>query len=296
MREILAFLACVLIWGTTWYAIEFQVGVVPPAWSVAIRFFLSAVILFVVCASRGIRIGYSWRTHVPALGIGLLLFSLNYVMIYYGTLYLTSGLVAVAFSLLGVFNIINSRLFLKQTLNGVVILAAATGIVGLALIFSEEITSFSFDDDGVLGLAFCVAGTLIASLGNTIAATPQARKLPLLALNAWGMAYGTVANVIFALVHGDPFILADTPVYWVAMMYLSVFGTVIAFTVYLWLINQIGVARAAYVSVVMPIVALLVSTFYEGFEWTTSALIGVGLIIAGNVITVWRRSKPKAAA
>ncbi len=292
MAVIATFVLCVLIWGSTWYGIELQLGIVPKEWSLAYRFGLAAFVLMLWCKIRNLDLNFSGRQHKLAAGVGLFLFSSNYFLVYSGTEYLTSGLVAVAFSLLSFFNIFTGRIFLKTAIQPAVIIAATMGIIGLILIFWPEMESLSLKDTTTIGLAFCVGATLFASLGNTIAGSDSARSISILPFNAWGLTYGTGFNVIFALISGESPALDPRPSYWVSLIYLSVFGTVIAFTLYLWLIEKMGMARAGYIAVMTPIVALAISTFLEGFIWTVPAALGLGLVILGNVVMV-NMKKPK---
>lgn len=295
MGVVLAFAACVLIWGSTWYGIEFQLGVVAKEWSVAYRFALAAVLLQGWCLLRGLKPHFSRRAHMAAAGTGIFLFGLNYLLMYAGTEYLTSGLVSVAFSMLSLMNILSSRIFLKAPVQWSVLAAALLGIIGLALVFSHEITQFSLGDTTVLGLVFCLSGTIIASFGNTIAASETAKTLPILPFTALGLFYSAGFNIVIALASGEPMSFDPSMPYVVSLFFLTVFGTIVAFTVYLWLISQVGVARAGYVSVVMPLVALTISTIFEGFEWSTAALSGLALIVTGNALMVGLRAKKKPA-
>jgi len=203
-----------------------------------------------------------------------------------GTEYLTSGLVAVCFSLLSFLNIINARIFLGVPVQGKALVAAVIGVIGLAMIFMPEIQNFSFADETMMGLSICIIATLIASWGNTVVATRTAISMPLMPFNTISMAYGTLFNLIFALIQGDPPSLDPRPEYYWALVYLSVMGTVVAFSLYLWLINQIGVARSAYMAVLTPIVALLISTVMEGFQWTAYAITGMAMVAAGNILMI----------
>ncbi|TNE66677.1 MAG: EamA/RhaT family transporter [Alphaproteobacteria bacterium] len=290
MGVILAFLGCVLIWGSTWYAIELQLGVVPKEWSLAFRFSLAAALLFLWCLVRGKRLRFPLRDHGWMMATGFFLFSGNYLLVYWGTEYLTSGLVAVSFSLLSFLNIVNSRLFLKAEVQPSVLASALIGVVGLILIFKPEIDHFSFADDSALGLTICVVATLIASWGNTIVGSAPVRALPLFSFNAWGLFYGALFNTLFALLSGKPPAFDPRPEYWLSLLYLSVLGTVVAFLMYLWLVGRVGVARAAYMAVMTPVVALTISTFMEGFHWTAYSVAGLALVIAGNVVMINRKA------
>lgn len=294
MGVILAFIACVLIWGSTWYGIEFQLGVVAKEWSVAYRFALSAVLLQAWCLLRGMRTTFGPTGHLAAAGTGIFLFGLNYLLVYAGTEYLTSGLVAVAFSMLSLMNILSARVFLKTPIHLPVLAAAVLGVTGLGMVFGREIASFSVADETVVGLAYCIGGTVIASLGNTIAASETAKSIPILPFTALGLFYSTGFNTLVAIASGEPATFDPSFPYVISLLFLAVLGTIVAFTVYLWLIAQIGVARAGYISVVMPLVALTISTIYEGFVWSSAALVGLTLIILGNALMIRLKGRSPA--
>ncbi len=297
MPVIIAFAACVLIWGSTWYAIEFQLGDVAKEWSVFYRFALSAILLQAWCTLRGMKANFGRQGHLAAAGTGIFLFGINYLLVYAGTEHLTSGLVAVAFSTLSLMNIISARIFLGTPVHLPVLGAAIIGIGGLAMVFGHEITQFSWADETMIGLGFCLSATVTASLGNTIAASDKAKAFPILPFTALALFYSSGFNLLVALASGQPMLFNTSLPYIVSLLYLAVFGTVIAFTVYLWLIAKIGVARAGYISVVMPLVALTISTIYEGFVWSAAALAGLVLIIIGNVmiIRLKNHNKPRRA-
>lgn len=284
MPVILAFAACVLIWGSTWYAIEFQLGTVATEWSVFYRFAIAAILLQGWCMVRGLRVSFGRHGHILAAGTGIFLFGINYLLVYIGTEHLTSGLVAICFSTLSMMNIFSARIFLKTPIHLPVLGAAVLGVTGLGLVFGHEIAEFSMADETMIGLAFCLAATTTASLGNTIAASEKSKAFSILPFTALGLIYSSGFNLIVALVSGEPMIFDSSTPYIASLLYLAVFGTVVAFTLYLWLIAQIGVARAGYISVVMPLVALTISTIYEGFVWSAAALTGLALIIIGNAI------------
>lgn len=294
MRVILAFAACVLIWGTTWYAIEWQLGYVAKEWSLAYRFAIAALLMLGWCIFKHLPMRYSRQQHLYMFGTGLFLFSANYLMVYWGTHYLTSGLVAVTFSLLTIFNIVNARLFLSVRIQPQTVLSACLGVVGLMLIFKPEIQAFDTSDATVLGLMLCMIATGLASWGNTIVATKTAAAIPLLPFNAWGLAYGTLCNIAFAVFQGEVPSLDPRPEYYVALIYLSVLGTVVAFSLYLWLLGEIGVARSSYMAAMTPLVALFISTLFEGYHWTGYAAAGVIFVLSGNILMSVSKSKATA--
>lgn len=294
MRIALAFTACVFIWGTTWYAIEWQLGYVGKEWSLVYRYGIAAVLIVGWCRLKGYGMRFKARDHLYMFALGLFLFSGNYVLVYYGTEYLTSGLVAVTFSLLTFLNILNARLFLGNPIQTQTVLAALLGVFGLALIFKPEIQAFNLQDQTAVGLLICLVSTLIASWGNTVAGAKQARALPILPFNAWGMIYGTLCNLVFALIAGEAPSLDPRPEYYVALLYLSVLGTVVAFSLFLWLLAQIGVARAGYMAVMTPLVALIISTLFEGYQWSIYAVAGVACVLVGNVLMIINKASEKS--
>lgn len=289
MAVVGAFLACVLIWGSTWYLIEFQLGVVAKEWSVAYRFALAAILLQCWCWFRGLSAPFSFRGHIAAAGTGIFLFGVNYLLVYAGTQYLTSGFVAVAFSTLSLMNVLTARVLLGIPIQSTVLLMALLGFVGVVLVFSREIDAVSLTDTTLFGFSLCIAATLVASTGNAIAASPTARSFPILPFTALGLFYSAGFNTIVALASGEPIGFDFGIPYVLSLLALSIFGTVVAFGLYLWLIGEIGIARAGYVSVAMPLVALVISTIFEDFHWSPEALAGVVCIVLGNAgMASWR--------
>lgn len=191
MLNAVLFIICVLIWGSTWYAIKFQFGIVPIEWSVAYRFFLAAILLLGWCIITRRRLRFSWSDHAVFAGLGALLFCLNYVLLYWGTSYLTSGLVAVIFSMMSLANQVNGALLLRIRIEPKVLVGALCGLSGLGLIFAPEFAKISGNDGLVAGIVLCLLGTLSASFGNTLAATERGKNFPLFAFNGYAMLYGS---------------------------------------------------------------------------------------------------------
>jgi len=224
---------------------------------------------------------------------GACLFSINYLLFYWCTGLITSGLVAIIFSTVIVMNIINGAIFLKKPVQGIVLLGALIGLSGITLVFWQEIQasrSVSVEASGnvLKGLGIGLIATLFASMGNILSARNQSHKLPVLQTNAYGMAYGTFIMLLFALVSGVTLEFEWTAPYIVSLIYLSVFGSIIAFGAYLTLVGRIGADRAAYATVLFPLVALLISSVFEDYTWTPIALVGVVLVLIGNVLVVGR--------
>jgi drug/metabolite transporter (DMT)-like permease len=243
--------ATVIIWGTTWLAIKFQLGSVDPMVSVLYRFIVAALILFLYCKLR------------------LVLFSINYWLIYLAEVHLTSGLVAVIFSSIVFMNMVNGAVLLGSPIRSTVVLGGAIGVLGIVLVFWPQLISFNLSDKSALSLLLSIVSTFMASLGNIISARHQQNNLPVIQTNAYGMAYG--AGIIGVLS----------------------FGTVIAFGCYLKLIGKIGADRAAYATMLFPIVALGISTFYEGYQWAPHNVIGMGVVLIGNWLVLNKRALAK---
>jgi len=289
MKNLLLYATTVLIWGSTWLVITFQLGAVDPILSVAYRFTLASLLLLAFATLRKINLRFTARQHVSFGLQGALLFSLNYLLVYLAELRLTSGLVAVIFSTLVFMNILIGALFLGTPVRLNVVVGAIFGLVGVSLVFLPELSAFSLQDRGFLGMLLSLGGTLFASIGNIVAARNQREGLPVVQTNAFGMGYGAILMFAIALIAGTPFRFEMTPTYIASLAYLAVFGSIIAFGAYLTLLGQIGADRAAYASLLFPLVALGISTLFEGYRWSIPALAGVSLVLAGNFLVLSRR-------
>ncbi len=284
-----------LIWGSTWLAITFQLGTVPPAVSVVWRFALSALILLAYALLRQLPLRFSFRDHAWMAVQGFFMFGLSYVCVYLAEGNLTSGLVAVVFSVIVFWNIIGMRLLFSTPINPATLFAAALGVAGVVLVFWSEIASFSASGEAVRGLMFALVGTVAASLGNMTALRNQKHAIPVVPLMGWAMVYGTILIAAYAALSGDAFTFEWTFSYVASLVYLALFGSVLAFGFYLTLIKRIGADRASYIGAAVPIVALLLSTLFEDLQWRVPMVIGVMLCIAGNVL-ILRGGERKAAA
>lgn len=280
------YFAAVFIWGSTWYAIKFQLGSVPPELSVAYRFALAAVILFVWCIARGLPMRFTRGQHFWMALQGLNLFCLNYLVFYWATAELTSGLIAVIFSTIVLMNIVNSALFFRKSIDGSMVAGALTGLIGIALVFWPEVSNLQHNSGALNGLLLSLLGTFIASLGNMISARNQRKHLPVIQGNAYGMAYGALILFLYAALNGVNFVYDYSPAYNLSMLYLALFGSVLAFGSYLTLLGRIGPEKAAYATVLFPLVALGISTLFEGYEWSLMAAGGVVLVVTGNVLVI----------
>jgi drug/metabolite transporter (DMT)-like permease len=290
-QNLFLYLVTVLIWGSTWLAIKFQLGSVDPILSVVYRFTLASLILLAFAGLRKINLRFTARQHLFFVLQGALLFSINYLLVYLAEQRLTSGLVAVIFSTLVFMNILIGALFLGTPVRWNVLVGALIGLVGITLVFLPELTAFSLQDSGFVGLLLSLGGTLSASFGNIVAARNQREGLPVVQINAFGMGYGAILMIIVAWITGANFTFEMTPAYILSLVYLSVFGSVIAFGAYLTLLGRIGADRAAYSSLLFPIVALGLSMLFEGYQWSLPALVGVLLVLVGNFIVLSKQPK-----
>jgi len=285
------YVAAVLIWGCTWIAITFQLGRVPPEVSVAYRFGLASLLLLVWCATRGLRLAFPWRDHLWMALQGVLLFGINYVCAYLAEGRISSGLVALIFSLVALLNIFGTRIFFGTPLRPAAVFGAVLGIGGVTLVFLPGEGHPGGMGSPAPGIALALVGTVSGSLGNMVTARNQGRGLPVVQLNAFGMLYGAVLVGLYALSMGLPFVFDTSARYLISLFYLTLFGSVFAFGAYLTLIGRIGAARAGYAMVAVPMVALLVSTLFEGLPWRSHMLLGAGLCVAGNVLLLHGREK-----
>jgi len=293
MQGAVFYLLTVLIWGSTWFAIRFQLGTVDPSLSLVYRFGLAACLLLAWCLIQRVRLRFSAKEHLAMAAQGLCLFSVNYLLFYWCTGLITSGLVAIIFSTVIVMNIINGAVFLNKPVQGVVLLGALVGLLGITLVFWREIeasqqVSELASSKVLKGLGIGLVATFFASMGNILSARNQSHQLPVLQTNAFGMAYGAMFMVFYALVSDVPIVFDWSLEYVGSLLYLSIFGSIIAFGAYLTLVGRIGADRAAYATVLFPLVALVISSIFENFEWTPLALVGVGLVLVGNVMVVGR--------
>lgn len=287
MANLLLYIATVLIWGTTWYVIKLQLGVVPESWSVAWRFFIAAAVLAGWLGFRGrLKDLPTGRDLLFACAQGAMLFSMNYWLFYMASNHLTTGLVAIIFSLITIMNIANQRLFFGSAVNGRALIASLVGISGLIMVFYPEFALVSAGDNLFYAVGLGIVATWFASLGNIISLRNSRAGLPVMRTNMVGMFAGAVVMCFIATVSGDPVTIELTPTYLGALFYLAIFGSVVAFGCYLTLIHRIGADKGAYAGVAFPIIALLISTVFEDYRWTLPAVFGVALIVAGNVLAL----------
>ncbi len=289
--DLFLYAVTVLFWGTSWLAIKYQLGMVAPEVSLVYRFVIAAALMMILCAATNRPMRFSARDHGFMALQGLCLFSTNYFFIYLGSQYLTTGLVAVAFSTLVIMNILGGVVLFRNPIQARVIIGAVFGLSGIVLVFWPEIVAFDPSRDGARGLLLSLVGTGFASAGMLTSAWNQKRRaLPVIQSNGYGMLYGAGFLLALTLARGSPFAFDSAPAYVVSLLYLAVFATVVGFWTYLTLIGRIGPERAAYATVLFPIVALALSTWFEDFQWTGLAATGVALVLVGNAVILTKRN------
>lgn len=280
------YLLTVLIWGTTWFAIEFQLGEVPAEVSVLYRFAIAAALMWGYCLFARIPMRFSLKNHFFILLLALGNFSVNYVLMYLAQEHLTSAMTSIAFSTMLLMNIINTRLFFGTKIAPRTFFGALLGVAGIAALFWDDLSQTDLASYRLAGLALVLAGTLTASFGNMVSVRNSNHGLNIFAVNAWGMLYGCVALSMFALIQDVEFTFSTRPSYVISLLYLSVFGTVIAFASYFVLLKNIGPERASYAIVLFPLVAVTLSSFFEGFIWTDNVVLGFVMVLFGNIVVL----------
>ena len=288
MSNTFLYVVAVAIWGSTWLAIEFQLGVVAPEVSIVYRYALASLLLFIWCKYRKLSLVFDVRSHLWFGALGLLLFSLNYILAYHAQVHITSALAAIAFSMMLWMNIVLSRVFFGTRATPRVMVGAALGIVGIVIIFAPQVEVVSFRDSMLYGCILAVAGALTASCGNMASQAAQKRSLPVLQANAWGMLYGALITAVVAVAGGHPFTFDATFTYIASLVYLAVFGSVIAFGAYLTLVGRIGAHRAGYAAVLWPVVSLALSMAFEGLRLDAPIVIGTSFVLLGNLLVLKR--------
>lgn len=288
MTNLLLYGTTVLIWGTTWFVITFQLGVVPPELSVAYRFLAAGAILLAFALARRERLALTVRDHVFVALQGLTLFCANYVLFYYASSHMTTGLIAVLFSTMLWMNVANAAVFLGTPVRARTIAGGTVGFIGLCLLFRPELAAFDLSSERTGALLVSIIASYSASLGNILSARNQKAGISVVASNGLAMTYGGTMTLAFALARGHALVFDPSPPYVLSLAFLVLFGSIVAFGSYLKLLGRIGPDRAAYAMVVFPLVALGVSTLFEGYTWTTLAGLGAVLILVGNLVVLRR--------
>ncbi|MFY8093036.1 MAG: DMT family transporter [Niveispirillum sp.] len=293
------FFGSVLIWGSTWYAITFQLGAVHPAVSITYRFLLAGIVLLGWLAIRRQPILPSRQGWGLIAAAGLLNFSINYFMVYKATALLPSGLVAVAGSALSLMNVLNARLFLGQPMRPAVLAGGTMGVTGVLLLFTPELDGGTLTGGALLGFGLMMVSNYSASLGNMVVSKTRKAEMPLISTTAWSMLVGALIMAVVAAFQGASFRVVPSVPYFLSLAYLALFGSIAAFLCYFTLLGRIGPGRAGYVAIMTPVVALVISTLFEDYRWTPAGIAGLLLAVLGNLLVMapglvdsWRRRQP----
>ena len=284
----------VAIWGTSWYAMRYQIGQVPELQSIAYRFLLASAILILWCFITRRRLRFGWRDHLFCAIQGTTLFWFNYLLFYIAASRVSTGLLAVCFSTIVVMNIALGAIFFGTRAERRVWIGALLGVGGLGLVFLPEILGVEFSRAHLEGLVLSLVATFSASVGNMVSVRHKRAAMPVVESNALGMGYGALLGLAAAGLFSSPYRFDWQPTFLLSLAYLAFFASVIGFGSYLTLVQRIGADRAAYASVLFPLLALLLSTLFEGYRWTLLAGLGILLVLAGNLL-VLLRPKPRPA-
>lgn len=291
MNNLILFISTLLCWSPTWYLIKFQFGVVDPLISIFYRFLIASAIVFIFLILLKKKLSFNLNQHLWFLLLGVTLFSLNYIFFYLANTYLISGIVTIAFSTILIMNILGERIYFKIKSSKQTLLAAGFGIIGILIIFEKELLNFKVEDKTHIGIILSFIATFWASTGNLIHQKNFKDKIPFVQSIAYGMLYGSIFTLIVAKFRGAELLFDYSFSYITSLLYLAIIGSVVAFYLYLKLLESIGSARAGYMGVVMPIIALIISTIFEGLQWTNNLIFGLPVLIFGCVLILNQKSK-----
>lgn len=294
MRSVFLYVMTVLIWGSTWLAIEYQLGVVAPEVSLFYRFAIAAFLMWGYCLLKRLPLTFNRRDHLFFMCLAVCNFGGNYLMLYWAQAHLTSAMSSIAFSTLLIMNIVNNRLFFGKAIAPRMFVGAGLGLAGIVALFWQDIKTFDVSSEAMIGLGLSIGGTFLASLGNMTSVRNSKQNIGVLQGNAWGMLYSALFLAAYVVISGGQFSFDSRGPYIISLLYLSVFGTVLAFAFYFILIKDIGPEKASYTVVLFPVVAVALSILFEGFELQVSSLLGFILVLSGNVIVLTPFRKLKA--
>lgn len=280
-RVLIPFMLTGTIWGSTWFVITGQIDGVPAAWGVFYRFMLATPALFAVAVLMKNRLRLNRPEHLLALGVGIAQFSGNFLFVYNAERFITSGIVAVMFALLMVPNAVFARIFIGERVQGGFITGSLVAIAGVSLLLVHEWQVAPLGGNVGLGIALAIGGMLAASLANVVQANPVGRGVPMVSLLAWAMLYGTLFDLGFAWVTAGPPEVPRAWDFWAGTAYLAIIGSVVTFPLHYNLVREIGAGRTAYNGIVTVCVAMLLSTLFEGYQWTALAAGGAVLALLG---------------
>jgi drug/metabolite transporter (DMT)-like permease len=290
-RVLIPFMLTGTIWGSTWFVITGQIDGVPAAWAVFYRFLIATPALFALAMVMGNRLRLNRPEHLLALLVGIAQFSGNFLFVYNAEKHITSGIVAVMFALLMVPNAVFARVFIGEKVQGGFVGGSLVAIVGVAMLLVHEWNAAPLGGNVGLGIVLAIGGMLAASFANVVQANPTGRAVPMVSLLAWAMLYGTIFDLGYALLTAGPPQVPPAWQFWAGTAYLAIIGSVVTFPLHYNLVREIGAGRTAYNGIVTVCVAMLLSTAFEGFQWTALAAGGMALALLGMALAL--RSKQR---
>jgi drug/metabolite transporter (DMT)-like permease len=291
MSNLILFIATLFCWSPTWYLIKFQLGYVDPLVSVFYRFIIASLIIFIYLIIKRKNLNFFFNQHIWFLFFGICLYSINYVFFYTSNTYLISAFPAIVFSTVVIMNILGEWFYFKKKPTTKTLSGALIGMIGILIIFNKEIFNFSFSNGTHIGLFLALLGTFCASTGNMIHQRNLNNNFPLIETIAFAMLYGSFITLLITQLNNTELLFEFTFGYIASLLYLSVFGSIFAFIFYLKLLEKVGPGRAGYVGVIMPVIALLISTIFENLEWQINLITGLPVLLIGAVLVINQKIK-----
>ena len=292
INNFILFVITLFCWSPTWYIIKFQLGYVDPLVSVFYRFLAASIIIFIYLIIKNKKLKFTLSHHVWFLFFGVCLYSLNYVFFYLSNTYLISAFPAIVFSTVVIMNILGEAVYFKKKPSLKTLIGATIGMIGIIIIFRDEIFNFSLNNGAHVGLFLALLGTFCASTGNMVHQRNLNNNFPLIETIAYAMFYGSLVTLLIIQIKGTELLFEYSFSYIASLAYLSIVGPIFAFIFYLKLLEKVGAGRAGYVGVVMPVLALLISTLFENLEWQIDLIIGLPILIIGGVLVINQKINP----
>ena len=292
MNNFLLFIITLICWSPTWYVIKFQLGYVDPLVSVFYRFFIAAIIIFIYLIYKKKNLKFSLNHHIWFLLFGVCLYSINYIFFYLSNTYLISAFPAIVFSTIIIMNILGDSFYFKKKPSLKTLIGSTIGMIGIAIIFNDEIFSFSLSNGRHVGLFLALLGTFLASTGNMVHQRNLNNNLASMPSIAYSMLYGSLVTLLITQIKGTELLFDYSFSYIASLAYLTIIGSIFAFIFYLKLLEKVGAGRAGYVGALMPVLALLISTVFENLEWQTDLIVGLPILIIGAVLVINQKIKP----
>ena len=292
MNNFFLFVITLICWSPTWYVIKFQLGYVDPLVSVFYRFFIAAIIIFIYLIYKKKNLKFSLNHHIWFLLFGICLYSLNYVFFYLSNTYLISAFPAIVFSTIIIMNILGDSFYFKKKPSLKTLIGSTIGMIGIAIIFNDEIFSFSLSNGRHVGLFLALLGTFLASTGNMVHQRNLNNNLASMPSIAYSMLYGSLVTLLITQIKGTELLFDYSFSYIASLANLSIIGSIFAFIFYLKLLEKVGAGRAGYVGALMPVLALLISTVFENLEWQTDLIVGLPILLIGAVLVINQKIKP----